>query len=1231
VRGGVKFYRGSARAARDYVETERGRADDYYLAEGSGFAQRYSADGNGQVQVMAQLDGDAYEAWVSGVDPGTGEPRGWVRQDEHALRFAEVVVNGPKSWSIAAELHPDIARAYAAAQDRAAVEIVAWVGRHATTRVGGRGGQVATPVERLEAVAVHHYTSRAGDPHRHIHLQINARVFAAGRWRGIDSVAVRDSIGAVQGIGHAAVMADPGFRQALAAHGFTLEPDTGEVVELAGFVEPFSKRAEQVAAQVEQYEAKWRAGNPAGEPGPGLRRAWDARAWAEHRPGKAPAGGGEPAQVAHQRWIGELAELGYQPPARPVELVPLAVGRVGRDQAAAEVLARLTATRSAWNQADLRGQVEQLLARRGVIAEAAVRAELAEDITARAAVAAVPLLQRDVPEHVRAWTSAQAIAVEADLAGRLAARGAADAVCGRDAGAQQVAAAAGVAGVVLDPAQADAAAALAGGHALVLVTGAAGAGKTTTLATTRAALERDGHQLLVVTPTLKAARGARAETGARTGSAAWLVFQHGWRWDQAGRWTRLQPGQVDPGTGREYRGPREDVRLSRGDLLVVDEAGMLDQDTARALLTVVDEQHARLALVGDRHQLAAIGRGGVLDLAGRWAERAVTLEVIHRFTTTEQIEPGVLADVEDVGYAALSLRMRLGAAGQPGAVFDQLAARGQVHVHASVEALRTSVAADAAAARRAGRAAAVSVATNEQAGQLNAAIRGRLVAAGDVDDEAVAVTGAGQRIGVGDLVVTRHNDRDVDVANRDTWNVSAVHDDGALTVTPTRGSGLAGERAVPAGYVNRHVDLGYAGTVHGVQGDTTQTGHLVLDEHTGAAAAYVGMTRGRSANTVHVIAADLADARAQWIDAAGRGRPDLGVDAARAQAMRAAAPYAADPPPERGADARLAKILDQLGAAWTDQARAGEQLQWLEPRLARAQADAAQRAQAERILAPLTERLRTTTAAARAAEAQAATVRALLEQRAQTVKAALRPDWDADRPLAAEAARTLNAGPGRFGRRRAAVADAQRLLDQWATKWRPVKPELSDPAAAARFAAAHPANDRIEDALHRYAHQRAATQLPDHLQVIHGGEQARQDAQAAAAAYQQTSAALSQHQAARHAHSGYRDLADDLPHLTEQTTTTRERLTAAQDRAARLSRDPTIAAHPDGETILTAARNTWQTADTTHTQNQAAAERAQQRIHAQHAEEAARRRMRDRTRHGPSYGPPGRDGPSLGR
>ena len=42
---------------------------------------------------------------------------------------------------------------------------------------------------------------------------------------------------------------------------------------------------------------------------------------------------------------------------------------------------------------------------------------------------------------------------------------------------------------------------------------------------------------------------------------------------------------------------------------------MLDQDTALALLTVADEAGATLALVGDRAQLPAVGRGGVLDIA----------------------------------------------------------------------------------------------------------------------------------------------------------------------------------------------------------------------------------------------------------------------------------------------------------------------------------------------------------------------------------------------------------------------------------------------------------------------------------------------------------------------------------------------------------------------------------------------------------------------------------------
>jgi hypothetical protein len=31
--------------------------------------------------------------------------------------------------------------------------------------------------EKIEAAVIRHYTSRAGDPHRHLHLQVNARVW----------------------------------------------------------------------------------------------------------------------------------------------------------------------------------------------------------------------------------------------------------------------------------------------------------------------------------------------------------------------------------------------------------------------------------------------------------------------------------------------------------------------------------------------------------------------------------------------------------------------------------------------------------------------------------------------------------------------------------------------------------------------------------------------------------------------------------------------------------------------------------------------------------------------------------------------------------------------------------------------------------------------------------------------------------------------------------------------
>ncbi len=224
--------------------------------------------------------------WVAGYDVETGAAKGRLRTDAKALRFVEVVVNGPKTWSLAAALHPEIADALDAAQTRAAEQIIGWVAEHATTRVGPKGRQVQVPVSEIEAAVVRHYTSRAGDPHRHLHLQINARVLAEGAWRGLHSVGMRDSLAAINGIGHAAVTTDPEFRAVLAAHGFTLDPATGELAELAPYVGRFSARTAQIGRNLDRYEAEWRHANPGAEPGPGLRQAWDRRAWAQARPDK---------------------------------------------------------------------------------------------------------------------------------------------------------------------------------------------------------------------------------------------------------------------------------------------------------------------------------------------------------------------------------------------------------------------------------------------------------------------------------------------------------------------------------------------------------------------------------------------------------------------------------------------------------------------------------------------------------------------------------------------------------------------------------------------------------------------------------------------------------------------------------------------------------------------------------------------------------------------------------
>ncbi|MDR1152703.1 MAG: AAA family ATPase, partial [Bifidobacteriaceae bacterium] len=200
------------------------------------------------------------------------------------------------------------------------------------------------------------------------------------------------------------------------------------------------------------------------------------------------------------------------------------------------------------------------------------------------------------PEHVAHWTSLRVVEADITLRDLLSAH-----IPDQDPECPDVRGLAGEHG--LDQDQARAAAAVASTDPLVVVEGAAGAGKTTMLGVAIEAAHAQGRPTRVVAPTLRAAQVAEEELGVPAASAAALVYAHGWRWNQDGVWTRLTAGDTDPDTGGLYPGPPGHALLAGGERVVVDEAGMLDQDTAIALLTITSEAGATVALVGDRAQL----------------------------------------------------------------------------------------------------------------------------------------------------------------------------------------------------------------------------------------------------------------------------------------------------------------------------------------------------------------------------------------------------------------------------------------------------------------------------------------------------------------------------------------------------------------------------------------------------------------------------------------------------
>lgn len=200
---------------------------------------------------------------------------------------------------------------------------------------------------------------------------------------------------------------------------------------------------------------------------------------------------------------------------------------------------------------------------------------------------------------------------------------------------------------------------------------------------------------------------------------------------------------------------------------------------------------------------------------------------------------------------------------------------GLVHLHDDDDALYEHIAVTAAPGD------AITVATNEDARELNARIQTARLERGELDHTRTVTSSDGLDIGVGDVIQARKNDNGLGVANRQTFTVQHVTDDGTVYAAEN-GNDRKRQQTVklPAEYVEAHAHLAYASTAYGVQGVTVTDSHTVLDEAISAAGLYVGLPRGTNDNTLHVIAETEAEAREQFVTAMSRDRADRGLDKA---------------------------------------------------------------------------------------------------------------------------------------------------------------------------------------------------------------------------------------------------------------------------------------------------------------------------------------------------------------
>ena len=357
------------------------------------------------------------------------------------------------------------------------------------------------------------------------------------------------------------------------------------------------------------------------------------------------------------------------------------------------------------------------------------------------------------------------------------------------------------------------------GLKLDVLVGPAGAGKTTTLAALRETWEASHGEGSVVglAPSATAAQVLGEELGIVTeNTAKWL-------------------------TDHDSKG----IGFQANQLVIVDEASLAGTFTLDRICGLAADAGAKVLLVGDWAQLQAVDAGGAFNLIVANRHDTPELSDIHRFSHDWE--------------KAASLELRFS---NPAAIVAY-EAHGRIH-GGDAEAMQQAAYGAWRADVSQGRQSVLIADDRATVAELNRQARHDRILAGVVDPTIEAHLAEGTRASVGDVVVTRRNDRRIVagstgwVRNGDRWTVTAINTDGSAIVRRA-GYSRGASTVLPAAYVAEAVDLGYAITAHRAQGITVDTSHTVVSTATPRENLYVAMTRGRHANTAYVVTDTATD------------------------------------------------------------------------------------------------------------------------------------------------------------------------------------------------------------------------------------------------------------------------------------------------------------------------------------------------------------------------------------